>query len=309
MKKALLTLAGVALLIPGVAVATPTVTIDMPGEGQVIPTADALSLGGRVAFEEPQRTTTRYYLRVQSCENTQSNPTGAPQGKGLTLANPGTDTTAACLNGPYYRLTPANEVLKNKDLFWITDNSGFTFDASRPVTGQVTVQSYPVAGTWVGAGQTTIDIAVEGQKSGEGSVEFGKATVSYTAMPQEGPKAIPFSIIPTNTWDKKGLRAAGGNKFTMTITIRGTNAMHGFLVYNGGSYIDLPTWSASFNRRVEVAIDGGPFSPSGVELAGDVASWMATLPMPAPGVHTVRARAAQESTVSEAVTRTFTVAG
>lgn len=313
MKKSVPFLAAVLLLLPGVASSAPSVSIDTPREGEVVPVSESLDLEGTVTFEEPQPTTTRYYLRLQSCEISQNNPFGVPQGKGITLANPQTDTTAACINnGPIYRLTPANEVLKQQDAYGVTDGSGFTFDASRPATGQLTVSSYPVGPTWAGAGLTTIDIALQGQKIGENAEDFGTATVSYTANPMDGPKVLPFTITPNQTWNKKDMYGLGGGpppRFHLRITIRGANAMHGFLVYNGASYITLPTWSASFDRRVEVSVDGSPFSTSGVVLGSGLSSWTATLPMPAPGPHTVQVRALQGRSVSEPVARTFTVAG
>ena len=307
---AAIAVSAVLMLVATAAVAAPTVTIETPAEGAILAKTGVPSLvvGGEVTFEEPVQETQRQFLHLEECAQSPI----AGNGRFLSPMDDVADPDEPCLS-PVGRWTPvgalasstANETYQPRP-----EAEPVTVDASRPVEGRLTVRGYPVGPGDVGVANATIELQV-GRSCVGSSQMVGTTTVEYTAMPGDGPTSIPFSITPDPASDRMDWR------LQLCVRITGPNALHGFTVYGGASYLDVPIWSASFNGQVELAIDGGNWSAQGVTLSEEpneenLDEWTAELSWPAVGTHTLRARAVQgdssfPSNVSPVVQRSFEV--
>jgi hypothetical protein len=283
-------------LVAAPAGAVPVVTIDSPAEGALISRgAGPVEAAGEAFFDEPAQSNVYYHLRTQTCSGMEI------VGRGLTLEDPPTDTRDACLWPLGY--TPANEVVRSAEVYPALDGVPFTLDASRPIIGDLVVRSYPIPFTLehAGAGITTVDLTVRAASSELSLREVGSTSHTYTTLPFDPPHRVEWSINPSAEFDRQDITA-----FELAVTIRGVNLLHGFVRYNGASHVTVPSWSSSFGRAIQVAVDGGSFTATGVELWPDSGRWTATIPAPGvDGAHTLRVRAVQGNRLSDEVTRTF----
>ncbi len=193
-------------------------------------------------------------------------------------------------------ITPLNEDSRLADLWPAESGVPLTLDATRPIAGVITLSSY--AG--VGAGMTTIDISVTGTLANGQSFVLGETSVSYTAVPLRV-YSTAWTIQPDAAQDKKDFTG-----ITLSTTVRGYNAMHGFTIPSQ-SHFTMGTWTTSFTPRVELALNNGNFSATGVTLSEDKASWTAQVNTPPIGSHLLKARAVQGADVSVVDTRAFSV--
>ena len=266
--------------------AVPTVGITTPADGASIvrvPGAKLLA-SGPVSFVVPQQTSQTLYLHNQCSEPprdlyTRSLTTELPtQGQDLCTAGHALDLwPSAGARG--YQGAPA-----------------VTVDASRPATGQVTVAQAPTSTGPIGAGDLAIDIEL---RLPAGTVNV--PTITTILLPTDQPKVFEWSVPLPAEADK-----ADGSVW-MQVTLSGAAEASAVIVHRGASFFTIPTYSGSLKRKVELSIDEGEFSSTGVKLAEDGQSWSATLSMPLRGDHTISARSVQGPGVSEPVTHSFEI--
>lgn len=289
----------VAATVPAGAVSGPLVSISEPdGQTSISQAASpTLHANGAVRLDTPLPTEGTFYLRRKNCFASEARLSTTRGDEGPDCAWEGS-------------ITPLNEVYdppQHTD-HPATDGVPFTLDSSRPLEGVVTHTGYQpikdVDVTLPGFGLTTIEISVFGTELGatvEDPTTLGNTTVSYVATPPQATYSVPWSIdLPTE------LDRADFVSFTLRLVVRGYNALHGFTVPNDTN-VTVPIYSASFERRVEVAVDDGPFNSDGVNLSDNFTTWSTTIDTPAVGTHTLRARAVQGWLTSRNSTRSITV--
>ena len=151
-------------------------------------------------------------------------------------------TEASC--GDSAAITPMNEVVHQvdgagfSDAYATVDALSYVADASRPISGAVTLSSYKGAAAnplGLGVGQTAIDVVVTGETASD-SYELGRTTIEYVATPDKPETKSTFSLPLDPTLDGQTFTS-----FTLTTIVRGAHALHGFMVYSGKSYLDVPT--------------------------------------------------------------------
>lgn len=127
------------------------------------------------------------------------------------------------------------------------------------------------------------------------------ATSSYVSAVGTATHELQCFQDEVAAWDKKDF-----SSLTLTVKVSGNNVLAGYVQPNE-SYVQLVAYTASFDRRIEVALDDGPFSSTSVGLSDDLTAWTATLPTPDVGSHVIKARAVQGDQVSAVIIRSFTV--
>lgn len=275
-----------AVMLGATAVAAPTLTMTAPEEGAIYSAgATGFQARGEVTFDEPEPATTRFYLRRDTC---------SPLAGGARWLSPTTGAEPPCtpvfdpLGNIVLEGFGNDSLVRQKD-YTQREGGHQTLDASRPITGVLTVSSYSAGPAHAGVGMTTIEISVQGNLvSGAQYQTIGTTSVTFQTLPGEGPKAIPWTVTPASGLDGRDFAV-----LNFHLAIRGTNAFHGYVMEGGASHFDLPVWTASFDRRVQVAIDGGDWTSQGTTLSADLHQWTATIPMPLPGSHTLQVRAIQ----------------
>ncbi len=286
------------MVLAGPTGAAPSITLTSPANNSVVSRSQtpSLALAGGVTFDVPQPTSTQFFVRRQGCGTANDN---------LRLSvTSGTDNSGCGTTGA---ITPLNEIGSTvgviapaSENYSAVDGLPVTLDAAKPITGVITLSSYqPPA--YAGAGTVSIQVTLSGTV-GVDNLALGTTTVGYTALPAEAPKSTAWSITPPSNLDKNDLTS-----LTLNVLIRGVHAMHGFMAYGGASHLTVPSYSASFNRKVEIAADSGTFSSAGVTLAGDLASWTGSMTTPGVGGHFIRARAVQGGQVSGTATNVINV--
>lgn len=284
-----------ALLLAGAAIAAvPTVSITSPANGTTVSRSatPTLALAGGVSFDTPAPTSTRFFLRRAACGGT------ADPGMRLSITN-GTDGGTGCgYIGGWNALGTADEEGFAMD-FPAADGLPFTLDASRPLTARISMDSYrgivgnPVA---IAAGTANLKITVTGSTA-SGSVALGTQTLTKQVLPTTGLQTYDFSIPMPASQDKKDFTS-----LNLHMTMTGPGVGHGYVNHSGASYMDMPTYSASFDRRVQVAVDTGSFSSTGITVAPDFSTWTGSITTPSAGfAHAIKARAIQGG-VTSAVT-------
>lgn len=282
------TLAVVLGLVATAAGAAPGVTITSPSTGSSISRAASptIEVTGGVAFDTPQPSERTFYVRAF---------TNAPC-VGFRLSIQRGEGEGHCA-ASIASFTPAAEEAATATTYAAADGVPFTLDASRPITGVVSIESWAqIASGGIGAGLMTVDVTLSSARdSGEGEV-LGTTTVEYVATPLQYRYDTPWSIQPALKLD--------GTDFVslqLSLRVRGRNVLHGATRANSTN-LTIPIFTASFDRRVEISVDDGTFSSSALILSEDLASYTAILETPAPGEHTIGVRAAQgeASAVAEA---------
>ena len=296
---------GTALtLLAGTATASPAVSITSPAAGAVISRSATpqLSVTGEVSFDTPAATERQFFLRHGPCTNATTDT------RSLAQEWSGSDVQACGYNGT---ITPLNEVLvltggslgaPVSEAFPMEDTElPVTLDATKPITGTLDVASFNASGVGAGVGVTTVDFILRGTLNGNLQT-IGTTSVSYQQVPGAVHKQVTWSITPAATFDKKDLTT-----FELVYTVHGVNAQHGFVYFRGLSHLTVPLYTASFTRTVQLAVDTGSFSAANVTVAPDLSSWSATIPTPAAGIHSIKARSVQGSATSPVVQHGITV--
>ena len=273
--------------------AAPTVTITSPADGDTISRGanPTFTMAGGVSFDTPAPTTTRYFARRAACGGT------ADQNMRLSTTS-GTDGGTGCgYIGGWNLLGTADEPGFAMD-FPAENGVPLTLDAGRAIATRIIASSYqgiqngPVG---IAAGQATMTatLTADGQP-------LGSQSVTQTILPTTVNYTYDFSFTAPAGLDKRDF-----GSLSLRLTMRGPGFGHGYVVKSGASYVDLPTYTASFDRRVQTQVNSGPWvnATVGAELDG----WSATINTPAAGSHFIRARAVQGGVTTAAVTQVLHV--
>jgi hypothetical protein len=119
--------------------------------------------------------------------------------------------------------------------------------------------------------------------------------------PDHGEYAVPFTIQPTGTLDRADLSG-----IDLRVHVEGPFVFSGFIANSGKSWVDVPSWTASFGTSVEVSVDDPSFASSvPARLSGT--SWSLAIPTPSVGKHVVYARGTQGFETGAAASQSFTV--
>jgi hypothetical protein len=280
-----------ALLLTGVAAgATSSVTITSPRAGQSISLKKNpyLAVAGGVSFAAATPGTTAFYLRRDGCGTSNDNPhlsttSGTDGGDGCGLlfnavAGPGGDVDQGAFID-----------------FPATDGMPLAFDATRATTGVIALTGAQV-------GLATVDVTLEALVHGN-AVTLGSDSESAVLDPTGNDTPIPFTIHPSATLDGSDLQA-----LDLRVLVHGPYVYSGFISLSGNSYADLPSYTASVNKAVQISVDDPTFSnPTPARIASSGTSWSVAIPTPAIGKHTIYAESTQGFDTSAAASSTFTV--
>lgn len=280
-------------LLAGQVSATATVTITSPADGSTISRSASpqFSMAGTASFDTPSATTTRYFLRRAACGGSAD-----PQMRLSTVS--GTDGGTGCgYIGGWNLLGTADEPGFAMD-FPASDGVPLTLDASRAITARIVASSYRgISGSPVGiaAGQATLTATL----TGDGQV-LGSQSVTQTIVPTTPQYTYDFSFQPAASLDKKDFTS-----LNLELTMRGPGVGHGYIEKSGASFVDVPAYTASFDRRVQVQVNNGSWTNATVNAS--LNGWNATLNTPGVGAHFIRARAVQGGAISSPVTQVLNV--
>lgn len=290
-------LAVTAALVAGVATAAdgPSATITSPTAGQKISARHNayVALAGTASFATPAAETTRFYLRRDGCGTTSDNPhlsvtsgTDGGDGCGLVLTIVGVGGTAD--QGAFVDYPS-------------TDGMPLTLDTSQPVTGTIDLQSFGITDPLAaGTGLVTVSVSLEALYQGNG-VSVGSDSENVLITPTQTEYPVAFTIQPNGALDRAGLSG-----LDLRVHVEGPYAFSGFIGNSGKSFTDVPSWSASFDRSVDVSVDDPTFANAvPARLSGT--TWSVAVPTPTVGSHTVYARATQGFDTGAAASRSFTV--
>lgn len=276
------TLAGVALS------ATTSVTITTPGDGSRISLRNQpyLAIAGTVGFADTTPGTSRLYLRRDGCGTSNDNPHLS-----VTTGTDGGDGCGLIFNGV---TGLGGDVDQNAFIdFPASDGMPLAFQATKPVTGQISL-----TGAQVGLAQ--VDVTLEALIGGN-PVTIGKTTGSAVLDPTGNSTPVPFSIQPDASLDGADIQA-----LDLRVLVHGPNVYSGFVALSGASYVDVPSYAASVNEKVEVSLDDASFA-NAVPARIDGTTWSVAVPSPTAGTHTVYVRATQGYDTPATASSTFRV--
>ena len=123
------------------------------------------------------------------------------------------------------------------------DGVPFTMNAAKPITGEITVQSFSGSPTlpappYTSAGQATLVVNLSGTTGGESKV-IGTASNTYVVTPDTGSYTTEFTMTPD-----KALEKAVFTELQLETYVRGTTVLHGFFELDDpASFITVPTWA------------------------------------------------------------------
>jgi len=272
------------------------VTIDSPSDGATVSRAQTpqLALAGKVSFDTPTPADTKLYLRQNVCSNATTDVRSlAPTFSNADVANCGYTGTTTPMNEVFYTVDGAPALVLDYSLQ--EQFLPVTLDTSKAITGNLRLSTFNANGVGVGIGMTTIDVTVRGTIDGA-EQSIGSTSVTYQQLPGPVTKDAAFSITPNASFDKKD-----ATSLTFDFHIHGVNVQHGWLFFRGLSHVTVPSYTASFDRRVELSVANQPLSSTGVTLSPDMTSWSATRGTPAAGSHFITARAVQGGKTSGSV--------
>jgi hypothetical protein len=273
----------------------PATTISSPSNGQKVSLRRTtyLAVAGAASFAAPATQTSRFYLRRDGCGTSNDNPhlsvvsgTDAGDGCGLVLSAVGVGGTVdqgASVDYPS------------------TDGMPLTLDAGRTVTGTIDLESIGITDPLAaGAGLVTVTVDLEALYQGSG-VTIGSDSENVLVTPEQTAYPVAFTVQPNGALDRAGLSGVD-----LRVHVEGPYAFSGFIGNSGKSWVDLPSWSASFDRDVQVSLDDPTFA-SPVPARIDGSAWSVAVPAPALGTHTVYARARQGFDSGAITSQTFKV--
>jgi hypothetical protein len=279
-----------------VAATGPSTTITSPSAGQKVSLRrnPYLAVAGTATFATPAAQTTRFYLRRDGCGTANDNPhlsvtsgTDGGDGCGLVLTSfvgaGGVVDQGASVDYP------------------TTDGMPLTLDAGRAVTGTIDLESFGITDPLAaGTGELTVTVDLEALYQGNG-VEIGSDSETVLVTPNQTDYPVAFTVHSNGALDRADLSG-----IDMRVHVEGPYAFSGFIGNSGKSWVDVPSWSASFAQSVQVSLDDPSFA-SPVPARLDGTSWSVAVPTPATGAHTVYARATQGFDTGASASQTFTV--
>ena len=287
-RAAALVASAAAITAAAASAAGSSVTITSPAAGKKISLRQNAytAVAGTASFAAATPTSTRFYLRRDGCGTASDNPhlsvtsgTDAGDGCGLILdqVGPVGDVAPQATSTDY----PAS------------DDMPLAFDGTQPIDGQISLTGAQV-------GLAEVDVTLEALVDGN-AVDLGTATGSAVLDPTGASTPVPFTIQPNTSLDGSDLQA-----LDLRVSVHGPNLYSGFVALSGASWADLPTYSASTNKAVQVSVDDPTFSnPVPARLSGT--NWSVAIPTPSVGKHTIYAQSAQGFSTSSPTSVTITV--
>ena len=237
---------------------------------------------------------TRFYLRRDGCGTSNDNPhlsvtsgTDAGDGCGLVL-------TIVGVGGQVDQGAFVD--------FPSTDGMPLTFDASRNVQGTIQLDNFSLNGAGIAVGLVTVDVTMEALVNGNG-VPIGSDSETATVTPTASSIPVNFTIQPNAALNKVDVSG-----IDLRVHVHGPYAFSGFIANSGKSFVDVPSYSASVTKSVQVSLDDAGFAnaiPARIDSTG--AAWSLAIPTPAVGKHTIYARSTQGFDTSATTAQTFTV--
>ncbi|HEX9824424.1 MAG TPA: hypothetical protein VGB51_08560 [Actinomycetota bacterium] len=272
-------------LVASAAVAAPSISITSPASGAVISRSASpqLQLSGTVGFDAPAPVDREIYLRYDG-------PAGGC-GHAYLSDEDGADPGNSCSN-----LLQSLAVTPGEDDYtesWPAEEVALpiTLDASRNLTGSIYLRSNLDEPTWA-----VVDVEVLlGSQSVRQRFDDGL------------PQASSFRTFNLNIDIPTSLDKVDINSITVNVHFQTIIGLIWVELDAPASYVNVPAYSASFDRRVQVAVDTGQFSGTGVTLSPDLTTWTATIPTPLTGIHSIKARSVQGSAISTVDQRSITV--
>jgi hypothetical protein len=280
-----------SVLVAGIAVATPKVTIKSPASGATISRSATpkLHIKGGVRFDSAGSSTQTFYLRRDNCGTTADNPH-------LSVTS-GTDVGDGC--GLVVNYIGANDVTQVVQDYpsVAADGVPFALDATKPITGTFDIQGFLGQGQ---AGNMTVDFMLSGQTTA-GNVTIGTDSETIMLDPTKTDQLIPINITPG-----AGFNKAQFASLNLETNIHGQNLLSGAVGLSGKSFFIVST--AGSAGSVQVSLDDANFAhPLTAKLGSTSTTYSLSIPTPTVGAHTIYVRAVQGSVQSAAVSRSFTV--
>jgi hypothetical protein len=268
--------------------ASPSVTITGPKSSQRVSLRQNpyLAVSGTAAFAGTSAGTTEFFLRRDGCGTSADNPhlsitsgTDAGDGCGLIIDQVG----------------PVGDVAPQASFtdYPAVGGMPLAYDGTQPINGQISL-----SGAQVGLAEVDVDLQA---LVGGNAVDLGSATGSALLDPTGSSTPVPFTIAPNTALDGADIQA-----LDLRVTIHGPNVYSGFVALSGASYLNLPGYSASVNRSVEISVDDPTFAnPTPARISGT--NWSVAIPTPAVGKHTIYAESTQGYSTSAPASVTFSV--
>jgi hypothetical protein len=281
----------VIVVAVGTASASPSsVTITTPKSGSSIAlhTNPYTAVAGSVSFAAADPQTTRFYLRRDGCGTSNDNAH-------LSTTN-GTDAGDGCGLIVNALVGLGGDVDQGAFVdFPATDGMPLALDTSRSVTGKIDFSGNA-------AGVAEVDVSMEALVDGQG-VELGSETVTTVLDPTASDNAVAFTIQPAAS-----LAGADLQGLDLRVHVHGPSIDGGFIGLSGKSWTDVPSFTASVNRSVNVSVDDPSFAdPVPARLDSSGMGWSVAIPTPATGKHTIYAESTQGFDTSAPASTTFTV--
>jgi hypothetical protein len=289
-KVVLLTLAALVAALTAAAAlsASPSVTITGPKSNSKLSLHQNphLTVTGTAAFAASSAGTTEFFLRRDGCGTSADNPhlsttsgTDAGDGCGLILDQAG----------------PVGDVAPQATFtdYPAVDGMPLAYDGTRAINGQVSLTGAQV-------GLAEVDVDLQALVGGE-AVDIGSATGSAVLDPTGNSTPVPFTI-PANA----ALSGSDIQALDLRVTIHGPNVYSGFVALSGASFVNLPSYTASVSKGVEISVDDPTFAnPTVAQVTGG--TWRTTIATPSVGKHTIYAESTQGYSTSAPASVTFSV--
>src|SRR4051794_10034661 len=240
-------LSAVAVLLAfGVAAAvgsSTAVTITSPKAGSTVTqhTTPYLAVAGSAAFAPSTAGGSRFFLRRDGC--------------GTTVDYPHLATTSGIDGGDGCGLIFNSVVGLGGDVdqgafidFPSTDGLPLAFDAGRAVTGVISL-------TGLGVGAAQVDVTLSALVGGQ-DVTLGQTTSDLAVLdPTAASSPVPFTITPDATFAGADVQA-----LDLRVLVKGPYIYSGFIALSGASYVDVPSYTGSVNKTVQVSVDDPTFA-------------------------------------------------
>ena len=169
------------------------------------------------------------------------------------------------------------------------------------MTGTIDLRSIAAADPFgAGTGLLTVAVELEALHQGDG-VSLGSDSESVLMTPTQSDYPVAFTIRPNGALDQAALSGVD-----LRVHVEGPFVAGGFIGNWGTSFLDVPAFTASFGRSVEVSLDDPSFaSPVPARLSDT--TWSLAIPTPSPGYHVLYARATQGFETGPTASRDFRV--
>ena len=290
----------------GRAAPAPSLTVTAPESGATISkAAGPFAASGTVGFTEPEPSTTPLFLRYEAVDGNNCGRRYLSEADGPDAGNSCQSTGAhnTLIGTSFTRDWPADADQVDLPL---------TIDASRNIAGAVHITSRALSftgnpvgtpGNWV-----TLDVVVRlGTSALTQSFDSGPftgATHTFNInldVPASLDKVDVSTVQVDLVWHR-----------VIHLSQQGQSVVHTFAeLDNPPTFVSVPTYTASFDRRVQLTVDNPSFSGSPINAAVDLGAGTFTGSVPtaslATGSRTLYARALQGGKPSATVAVPFTL--